>query len=105
MRNEIFMHNNIQRTVTQLSKFQAAPDRNISHQSMEGVNGNNTSMAGMNQTLAIDCGLMSEEIENTYMSCSFWMEGVLIICTSKKIGEYLLNLYQNILFKYDLFIH
>ena len=72
---------------------------------MEEVHENNTLMAGMNETLAIDCGLMSEEIENTYMSCSFWMEGVLIICTSKKIGEYLLNLYQNILFKYDLFIH
>ena len=67
---------------------------------MEEVHENNTLMAGMNQTLAIDCGLMSEEIENTYMSCSFWMEGVLIICTSKNICEHLSYLYQNLKISY-----
>ena len=58
-------------------------DGNISEGSMAELNGNDTLRLGINHTMDIDCGSMSEEISNTYMSCSFWMEGVLIICTGK----------------------
>ena len=77
-------------------------DANISQGSMGEVNENNTLVSGLNQSLDIDCGLMSEEIENTYMSCSFWMEGVLIICTSKKFLEYL-SFYKKLLNFYTVY--
>ena len=62
--------------------FQAVMDNNTFYGDTEELYGNDSMMTGLNQTLEIDCGLMSEEIETTYMACSFWMEGVLIICTS-----------------------
>ena len=46
-----------------------------------------------NQTDTDDnrCGLMTEEIANTYMTCSFWMEGVLIMGTGNNIKTILIK--------------
>ena len=54
---------------------------NVSDTTVSDTFGNDMDDFAGNQTMDQKCGSMSEEILNEMMTCSFWMEGVLLIIT------------------------
>ena len=48
--------------------------------SSEWLKDNNQNITG-NRTEDDKCGIMSDKIMNSFMTCAFWMEGVLLLVT------------------------
>ena len=48
--------------------------------SSEWIKDNNENITG-NRTEDDKCGIMSDKIMNSFMTCAFWMEGVLLLVT------------------------
>ena len=65
--------------------FQNIVDDHVLYDNMDELERNISRNSRLDQMFDEKCGLnQSNETDNTYMSCSFWMEGVLLFGTGTK---------------------